>query len=52
MTTFAAFLLTAASILFGLLACSSLSTGDRLGVAIATGGSILFAMLAICAWCL
>lgn len=50
--TFAAFLLTAASILFGLFACSSLSTGDRLGTAIATGGSTLLAMLAIYAWCL
>jgi len=49
---FAAFLLTAASTLFGLLACSSLSTGDRLGAAIATGGSILLAMLAIYVWCL
>lgn len=50
--TFAAFLLTALSILFGLFACTSLSTGDRIGATMATGGSILLSMLAIYAWCL
>lgn len=52
MLAFAAFLLTAAAALFGLLACSSLSTGDRLGAAMGTSGSILLSMLAVCAWCL
>lgn len=52
MTAFAAFLLTAATALFGLLACSSLSTGDRLGAAMGTIGSTLLAMLAIYVWCL
>lgn len=52
MLTFAAFLLTAASILFGLSACASLSTGDRLGAAMGTGGAILLSMLAIYTWCL
>lgn len=50
--TAAAILLTALAILFGLCACSSLSTGDRLGAAMETGGSILLSMLAVYAWCL
>lgn len=52
MIAFAAFLVTALSILLGLSACASFSSGDRFGAAMEMGGAILLSMLAIYSWCL